>query len=382
MSVNVTDVSTPEIYLESQDFRFFLQWFDKALATIKANTENFYDNYDPLRCPKELLWLLADTMGFKYDDRVSPAFNRMVLLYFMSMIKNKGSKDGVTLAAEVNLAQLSVMDAADENPALNNRLEDTSIPVNSAYVQAFTEQAYIDVVYFSTQVPVDTCLEYVRPLGMYCFQHAGVQFQGRTRVTVDARLTDSRDVGMSYGPTQVGHYTRADYASLQKSIGNQNDSNHTRRSTYYRNSKYERTPGLITDPGYRSLYSLQLSNNENIFKSLIYDADGTPREPDEIFTIGFGPQDVGVTYPDDYRKPPYQDPPLYNLRVDVQQEQSMGTDVYTTDTDRTKDIVHPRPAVNPSMGIVGTAISMNPQNTQYSADDGSGHIVLKDTNDL
>lgn len=380
--MNVADVSIPEVYRQSQDFRFFLEWFNLALTPITTNTENFYDNYDPLRCPKELLWLLGDTMGYKYDDRVPPAFNRLVMLYFMSMIRNKGSKDGVTLAAEVNLAQKAIMNDGDVNPILNNRLEDTSIPVNSVYVQSFTQQGYIDIVYFSTEAPVDTCLEYTRPLGMYCFQHAGVQFQGRTRITVDARLTDSRDVGMSYGPTQVGHYTRADYASLQKSIGDKNDPNHTRAATYYRNSKYEQTPSSIPDPGYRSLYSLQLSNNENIFRSLIYDPDGTPHEPDEIFTIGFGPQNVGVTYPDDYRKPPYQDPPLYNLRVDVAQEQSMGTDIYTMDANRSPDIMHPRPAVNPPMGIVGTSIAMNPDNTTYTADDGTGHIVLKDSEDL
>ena len=222
------DISLPEVYKESQDFRFFIDWFCEALSKTEYDTTNFFDLYDPLRCPKSLLWLLADTMGYKYDDRLPASFNRLVLLNFMSMIRNKGSKSGVTLAAETNLGQFNIYLTAqgytDEhnvkhpgNEILYDRLENTSIPVNSVYVTANTEQGYIDVVYFSTKKPKDACIEYVRPLGMYCFQHAGVKFDSRTKISVDARLTNDRDAGnMSYGPTQVGHYSRKDYASLQR----------------------------------------------------------------------------------------------------------------------------------------------------------------------
>lgn len=107
--MDMRSVSVPEIYKESQDFRFFMDWFASALSKLQYDTENFLDLYDPLRCPEELLWLLADTMGFKYDDRLPASFNRLVLLYFMSMIRNRGSKDGVTLAAETNLAQFNIL---------------------------------------------------------------------------------------------------------------------------------------------------------------------------------------------------------------------------------------------------------------------------------
>lgn len=398
--MDIKSISVPEIYKESQDFRFFIDWFTTALSKIQYDTENFLDLYDPLKCPEDLLWLLADTIGYKYDDRLPTAFNRLVLLYFMSMIYNRGCKDGLTLAAEVNLAQFSILlkagggtdedgNTIERNDILYNRLEDTSIPVNSVYVSPHTPEGYIDIVYFSTQIPIDACTEYVRPLGMFMFQHAGVRFDARTKIAVDARLTNSRDVGMSYGPTQVGHYRREDYARLQKtsdSDGTKIDASHRRSEAWYRNSTYEDitygdgsygtgTSQLdVVNPGYRALCSLQLSNNEEIVKSLI----------DPIFSLGYGPLDVDVTYPDDYISErvydkeqnkyvtvsynPYKDTnypnmPAVNLRYDRDLDESVTPsvaegqhDVMTIDPDRSPDIITPRPAVNPIMTKIGDAL--------------------------
>lgn len=389
--MNIKNISLPEVYKESPDFRFFCNWFETSLQRIKYDTENLFDLYDPLRCPENLLWLLADTIGFKYDDRLPTAFNRLVLMYFMSMIRHKGSKDGVTLAAEVNLAQFRIdmvagtgYEADDGKPVppndiLYNRLEDTSIPVNSVYVTPHTSEGYIDVVYFSTKKPVDACIEYVRPLGMYVFQHSGVRYDARTRISVDARLTNTNDLGVSIGPTHVGHYSRNDYARMQKMSNEEthkiNESD-TRDYVYNRNTKAEGTPDDSINPGYRALYSLQLCNNEHIVKSLI----------DPIFSLGYGPQDVSVTYQNNYLKYPYQDKyynrpantdksKAWNLRYDRAQEEAITSDVYTVDDERTPDILNPRPAVNPIMSKLGDAIviSTHPDTTKYTevADDGT-----------
>lgn len=214
--MKVSDIAVPEIYKSSADFRFFLKWIELAMERPRHDTENIVDLYDPLRCPEHLLWMLGDTVGYKYDDRLPAAFNRLVLLYFMSMIRHKGSKDGVTLAAEVNLAQFNILEYGKKSDILHNRLEDTSIPVNSVYVTSHPDEGYIDVVYFSEKKPTDACLEYVRPLGMYLFEYAGVRYDGRTKISVDARLTNSNELNTSVGPTRVGHYRRDDYARLQK----------------------------------------------------------------------------------------------------------------------------------------------------------------------
>lgn len=365
--MQIEDISLPEIYKTSSDFRFFLKWFTTMLDKLRYDTVNLSDIYDPLRCPSWLLWMLADTVGFKYDDRLPVAYNRLVLVYFMSMIRYRGSKDGVTLAAQVNLAQFNILDYGEEKDILYNRLEDTSIPVNSVYVTPHTAEGYIDVVYFSDKEPIDACIEYVRPLGMYLFQSSGLQLNAKSKLVIDGRLTNTNDLNISIGPTHVGHYSRADYASMQQHREDAGGSSHTRRDVWYRNSDYEGqpTPNKSSDwinPGYRALYSLQLCNNEHIVKSLL------PHETDQdkIFGLGYDPQDIEVTYPDDYVLPDVYElsdgnapvgpdgrlrhPNAYNLRYDKTKEEEIGNDVYTVEGGT---IVKPQPAVNPVMSNVG-----------------------------
>lgn len=391
--MKIYNIPVPEIYKESADFRFFMKWFELCLSQIQTNTENISDLYDPQRCPSDLLWLLADTMGFKYDERLCTAFNRLVLLYFMSMIRNKGSKTGVTLAAEVNLAQFNINNYGKEDEILYNRLEDTSIPVNSVYVTPHTAEGYIDVVYFSEDKPIDACIEYVRPLGMYLFDHAGVRFDARTKISIDARLTNTREVGISIGSTHVGHYSRDDYARMQKMSSEDAriiNAEDRRRPVWYRNMDAEQDSTKLIDPGWRSLYSLQLSNNEHMVKSLIPDKD-------KIFSIGYEPQEIGTHVADDYLDPAYLNSDQYrksedyrrpyNLRVDKDLEESITQNIYTVETERTADILNPRPAVNPIMSAIGDAIVLydlpegktadevdlaeNTNNTEYTTGDGT-----------
>lgn len=373
--MKITDISLPEVYKESADFRFFCRWIEFALTKIQYNTENLPDIYDPLRCPSELLWMLADTMGYRYDDRLPTAFNRLVLLYFMSMIRNKGSKDGLTLAAETNLAQFNILEYGKENDILYNRLEDTSIPVNSVYVTPHPEQGYIDVIYFSTDTPIDVCTEYVRPLGMYLFQYAGVRVDARTKIAIDSRLTNMNDVGVSIGPTHVGHYSRRDYASMQKMYDEEDhiiNTEDTRQGVYYRNKDFEQTPNPDIDPGYRALYSLQLCNNEHIVNSLL---------KDKIFGLGYTPTDV-ETYDGPSILPPEADfPKTWNLRYDKTLEESISPDVYTMDNDRSVPYTNGRPMVNPVMTVVGEAIAITDDNTKYTKQDDQGNLIVVDVRD-
>lgn len=392
--MKVKEIPVPEVYKESADFRFFLNWFDAALSQIKYDTENLLDLYDPQRCPSSLLWLLGATMGYKFDDRMPVAYNRLVLLYFMSMIHTKGSKNGVTLAAEVNLAQFNIEEYGKEKEILYDRLEDTSIPVNATYVTSNTSKGYIDVVYFSSKLPVDTCIEYVRPIGMYCFQHAGVRVDARTKLSIDARLTNAKEYGVSIGPTHTAHYRRSDYASMQQmdseykyidkdSTGRLVDvsvnSEHSRNKAYYRNSDAEGSPSPYVNPGYRTLYSLQLCNNEHIVKSLIPEADNPENlvEPEPIFSLGYGPQDVTLFAADILSTLE----PGVNLLYDREMEESITDDVYTVDANRTHSVTKPGPAVNPIMSTLGDAITVHPEkNTLYSSADASGKITGKQKN--
>ena len=347
--MQIKDIPVPDCYLESSDFRFFLKWFEYALTKIQYDTNNLMDLYDPLRCPENLLKHLGDTMGYQYDDRLYAAFNRFAMLFFMSMIKYKGSKTGVTLAAETNLKQKDINAYAEENPINKNRLEDTSIPVNSVYVEPNLDAGYIDVVYFTDKLPIDSCIEYVRPLGVYCFQHAGVRIDSTTKISVDARLANAKDNVGVIGTTRVGNYSRNDYARLQHMTNEpkqQNNINDTRKPVWARSSVSPIGGEPTVNAGYRALSSLQMANNEHIVKSLF-------SEP--IFDLGYGPtvdtmEDVNVK------------DPRYNLRynrtVDLQTQTSSEDylPVDTLDHNRESTPTDPKPKVNGIMTQVGQRI--------------------------
>ena len=228
----------------------------------------------------------------------------------------------------------------------------------------------------------------------------------RTKISIDARLTNMNDVGTSIGPTHVGHYSRDDYARMQRlttddlvhgsrysqttippideKVKNTGLSD-TRRNAWYRNADYEgglesipvQARKRLFNPGYRTLYSLQLCNNEHIFKSLIPNCPedplpDDPRPKDPIFGLGWGPQEVGVEYPDDFVLPEIQtaDEPggrnmPWNLRYDKTQEQKIGDEVYTIDEDRSFTVINPRPAVNPIMHVIGDAMAVESDNSRY-----------------
>jgi len=350
--MKIRDIAVPEVYEKSADFRFFLKWFDYALSKTQYDTANMVDLYDPLRCPKDLLWMLGDTMGYQYDDRdgLCEAFNRFVMLYFMSMIRYKGSQLGVTLAAEVNLKQKDINDYGKENEILYSRLEDTSIPNNSVYVESNVDSGYINVVYFTDETPIDTCIEYVRPLGMYCFQYAGVRIDSNTKISVDARLAKATDATGIVGPTKVGHYNRNDYARLQKmkheSAPELLNTSDTRRMVYSNNSEIEGDPKV--NAGYRALNSLQMANNEHIVKSLF-------SKP--IFNLGYGPRlEVDTIVDTDVNDPKFN--LKYNRTTDLQSYDDYyptteHLPVDTLDTSKTSTPVDPKPKVNGIMTQFG-----------------------------
>ena len=342
--MQIKDIPVPEVYKEeSSDFRFFLKWFDYALTKIQYDTINLLDLYDPLRCPKDLLWMLGDTMGYKYDDRpeLCAAFNRFAMLFFMSMIRYKGSKTGVTLAAEVNLKQKDINAYGVENDINYDRLDDTAIPANSVYVEPNIDAGCIDVVYFTDKKPIDSCIEYVRPLGMYCFQYAGVRIDSNTKISVDARLAFASDATGSIGSTRVGHYTRNDYARLQKTDTVNGVYTDTRSPVWSNSSTAPVDAEPTVDAGYRALSSLQMANNEHLVKSLF-------SKP--IFDLGYGPTVDTITEVD-------VTDPKYNLRYNKTTDDALKQPaVYTLDKDRESSYDDPKPKVDNIMMTLGDSL--------------------------
>ena len=78
----------PEIYKESRDFRVFLKLLDIIINSSKYDIDNWTILYDPLLCPDRFLPLLADIIGYRYDNDLSVTENRIIMHEFNSMIKN------------------------------------------------------------------------------------------------------------------------------------------------------------------------------------------------------------------------------------------------------------------------------------------------------
>ena len=157
------------------------------------------------------------------------------------------------------------------------------------------------------------------------------------------------------------------------------NAEHSRNKAYYRNSDAEGGSSPYVNPGYRTLYSLQLCNNEHIVKSLIPEADNPENlvEPEPIFGLGYGPQDVTLFAADILSTLE----PGVNLLYDREMEESITDDVYTVDANRTHSVTKPGPAVNPIMSTLGDAISVYPdKNTLYTSVDASGELTGKEKN--
>lgn len=151
----------PEIYKESRDFRVFLKLLDIVVNTCKYDIDEWTSLYDPLLCKKEFLPLLADFIGYRYDNNLSVTENRIIMSEFNTMIKNKGSEIGLRLAAALSM-----------NAQLMND------PTSEAYIRAVSQLQFLEMfydyergiirIYYSEDLTkVRDLFKYVRPVGSF-----------------------------------------------------------------------------------------------------------------------------------------------------------------------------------------------------------------------
>ncbi len=151
----------PEIYRESRDFRVFLKLLDIVINTCKYDIDEWTSLYDPLTCKKEFLPLLADFLGYRYDNSLSVIENRIIMSEFNTMIKNKGSEIGLRLAAALSM-----------NAQLMND------PTSEAYIKAVSQLQFLEMfydydrgiirIYYSEDLSkVRDLFKYVRPVGSF-----------------------------------------------------------------------------------------------------------------------------------------------------------------------------------------------------------------------
>lgn len=245
--MNIKDISIPEVYQDSYDFRMLVELISKNIELLQYNIENLDNIYDPQSCPSQIMPSLCDTIGYEYNDTFTTSYNRLVLMYFIDMIRLRGSLRGLTLAAALNLAQFKILDESvtgydsdtgfvKPKAILKDRLSSNQYPVNASHVDIDEQNDVINIVYYSERYPEDACLKYVRPAGMYIHSTCGVNVSVEDGISVDARLTTSEDAAqqsdISPIMTRVAEYSRQDYASLENNIV-------TRKTSNYRNSRVE-----------------------------------------------------------------------------------------------------------------------------------------------
>ena len=149
----------PEVYRESRDFKVFLRLIDYIINPIKYDIDNWLDLYDPMACPVSFLPLLADLLGYTYNNSISAKENRIIMSKFVEMVKNKGSEIGIRLAAALSLnAQL----ASDPNSKEYQQAVD-----QMQYLEVYfdKENAEIVIYYPNSLKKIRDLLYYVRPVG-------------------------------------------------------------------------------------------------------------------------------------------------------------------------------------------------------------------------
>lgn len=103
MVFDLTKNYVPESYVSSRDYRVFLRMLGVLLTVFKDNIDSFVSLYSAEDCPDGMLPLLADMVGYKYDEGFSVENNRILIKYFPYLLRNRGSEYGIKLATALSL---------------------------------------------------------------------------------------------------------------------------------------------------------------------------------------------------------------------------------------------------------------------------------------
>lgn len=150
MMLDLTKGFVPEVYSESRDFRVFLRLLSALLSVFRDNINSVPSLYSSDDCPKEMLHLLAGMVGYNYVESRSIESNRMIIKYFPMMLRYRGSRSGIKIAAALSLNSLS---------------EAPQYSLDSIIVEYDFDKAVIKIYYPQTDDLERDLIESVRPLG-------------------------------------------------------------------------------------------------------------------------------------------------------------------------------------------------------------------------
>lgn len=93
----------PHAYARSRDYQVILKILDLLICACKSDIDNFVNILNPMKCKSNILPLLASYVGYKYDNKESVNTNRLIIKYYPSLIRNRGSETGIKLATALSV---------------------------------------------------------------------------------------------------------------------------------------------------------------------------------------------------------------------------------------------------------------------------------------
>lgn len=148
--INLVKGYVPEVYSESRDYRVFLRLLSVLISVLKDKVDRVPTLYSSDECPKDLLYLLADMVGYNLDSSRTVQSNRMVVSNYPVMLRNRGSRTGLKMAAALSL---------------NSKSASPSYSLDNILIEYDFDKGLIKIYYPSDEELDFDLIEAVRPIG-------------------------------------------------------------------------------------------------------------------------------------------------------------------------------------------------------------------------
>lgn len=193
MIFNLTKGYVPEVYSESRDYRVFLKLVGALTSVLKTNIDDFPKLYSADEVPENLLPLLADMVGYLINDKISVNDNRLVVRYFPTMLRYRGSTRGIKLASALSL---------------NTSGKDIKYDLSDVVIEYDDQTGTINIYYPDPDYIRKDLINYVRPLGStinllpsYIFKNNDVI---DIKADIDSEVEEYNDRRHEVDKSQVG----------------------------------------------------------------------------------------------------------------------------------------------------------------------------------
>lgn len=148
--INLVKGYVPEVYSESRDYRVFLRLLSVLISVLKDKVDRVPTLYSSNECPKDLLYLLSDMVGYSLDSSRTTQSNRMIISNYPVMLRNRGSRTGLKMAAALSL---------------NSKSSSPSYSLDNILIEYDFDKGLIKIYYPSDEELDFDLIEAVRPVG-------------------------------------------------------------------------------------------------------------------------------------------------------------------------------------------------------------------------